>query len=123
MLACQFGASVSAVGANAVSFSIRLVIRSVEHVVSRYLYHPSATFLNGLSQIVGCSSIQFHAQILILLSLVDSRIGSTVDDAVDGVLTDKLLDGFLVSNIQFSHIRIKIGMLGILFLQQLHLIS
>ena len=63
------------------------------------------------------------AQFLILFRLVNSGIGSTVHDAVNIILAHERLNGLLVGDVQFCHVRIKIGMLGIHLLQQLHFIS
>ena len=99
------------------------MICSVEHVVGRYLYHPSAAFFDGFSQIFRCCSVKLHAQLLVLLGLVNSGIGGAVNYTVDLVFLNKSVNGFLVCYVQFCHICIKIGMLEILLLQQLHLVS
>ena len=67
--------------------------------------------------------IQFLAEQLIVLCLINSRIGGTVHNAVNKVLVNKPAYGIAVRDVQLFNIRIKIGMLGVLHLQQLHLVS
>ena len=76
-----------------------------------------------MSQIGRCLGIQQLTQFLVVLCFIDSRISGTVDDAVNSVLRYIGLDGSLIGDVQLSDIRIKIGMLGIFLLQQLHLVT
>ena len=99
------------------------MLGTVEHIVGGDLDHPSPSFANRSSQVGRGLRIQQGTEPFIVLGLVDSRIGSAVDNAVDLVLIDEGLDGLLVGDIQLCHICIKIGMLGIDLLQQLHLVS
>ena len=99
------------------------MIRTIKYVVSRNLYHPTATLADGMSQISRGLRIQFGTEFFIVFSLVDSSIGGTVDDTVNMIIIDKLFDSRLVGDIQLCDIRIIIGVLRILLLQQLHLIS
>ena len=123
LFASQLGAAVGAVRTNSIGLNIRTMICSVEHVVGRNLYHPSSALFDGFSQIFRCCSVKLHAQLLVLLGLVNSSIGGAVHDAVNLVFLNKSVNGFLVCYVQFCHICIKIGMLEILLLQQLHLVS
>jgi hypothetical protein len=63
------------------------------------------------------------AEALVLLGFVDSSIGCTVHDSVNGVPRHKRLYGLLVGDIQLLDSRIKENMLGMGFLQQLHLVT
>ena len=99
------------------------MLGTIEDIVGGDLDRPTAPFSNGCSQISRGLGIQLRAQFLIILGLVDCRISRAVDDAINGVVLYKRLDGGLVSDIQLCHIRIKIGMLGMTSLQQLHFVS
>ena len=99
------------------------MLRTVEHVVGGDLDHPTAPLSDGMRQIGGSLGVQTRTEFLVVLGLVDSSIGGTVHDTVDLVCLDESLDGRLVGDIQLGHIRIKIGVLGILLLQQLHFVS
>ena len=99
------------------------MVGAVKHIVGADLNHPATTAAHGLSQIGRRFRIQAGTEFLIVFSLVDGGVGRTVDDAVNPVVVDKLPDGSTVGNVQFLHIGIIPHMLGILFLQQLHLVS
>ena len=99
------------------------MISAIEHVIGRNLNHPTATLLYCRSQIAWCIRIQQTTEFLIVFCLINSGIGSTVHDTINMVFIHKSIDGSSVGNIQLCHICIKIGMLGINLLQQLHLIS
>ena len=123
LLAFQLGATVSAVRTYTFVLGIRAVIGTVEHIVGRNLNHPSTTLLDGFGQQSWGGGVQLVAQLLVLLSLVHGCVGGAVHNAVNLVVSYKSVDGFLVGNIQLSHIRIKIGMLLVFLFQQLHLVS
>ena len=123
LLAGQLGATIDTVGTDGISLNVRCVVSAVEHVVGGDLNHPTATLLYGCGQIARSHMVQQVAQFRILLGLVDSGVGGTIDDAVDAVLLDIRLYGLLVRDVQLSNICVKIGVLGAQFLQQLHLVS
>ena len=76
-----------------------------------------------MCQIGRSLSIQQLAESLIVFSLVNSSIGSTIHDTINLVFIDKLLNSPLIGNIQFSHVSIKICMFCMNLLQQLHLVA
>ena len=76
-----------------------------------------------MGQVGWSLGIQALTERLVVLSLVYRCIGSTVHDTVNLVIFNEFLYGCLVSDVQLGHICIKISMLGILLLQQLHLVS
>ena len=119
----QFGTTISTIGAHGIRLHIRGMVGTVKHIVGRNLDDPTATLLNSSSQIARGHRIQGCAKFLVLFCLIHSGIGSTVHDTVNLIVTDKSLYCLLIGDIQLCHIRIKIGMLGIQLLQQLHLVS
>ena len=99
------------------------MVSAIKHIVCGNLDDPSATFLYGCGQITRGHRIQQMTQFLILFCLIDSCICGTINDTIDGIFANECFNSSLVGDIQFCHIRIKIGMLGIGRLQQLYFIS
>ena len=123
LLTLKFCRAIDTVRTCRLILSIGGVIRAVKHIVCRDLNHPTTTFLHSSSQIARGYRVQFPTEFLIIFRLVNCGIGSTIHDTIYLVILYKFHDGSLVGNIELSHICIKIAMLGILLLQQLHLIS
>ena len=120
---CQLRRAIDTVGTRGVGLHIRRMLSAVEDIVCRYLDDPAATFLDSGCQIGRRHRVQRRAEFLIVLRLIHCSIGGTVYDTVYFIVCHELFHGLLISDIQFCHIRIKIGMLGIVLLQQLHLVS
>jgi uncharacterized YccA/Bax inhibitor family protein len=99
------------------------MICAIKHIVGRYLYHPSATLLDGFGQQSWGDGVQFVAQLLVLLGLIYGCVGGSVHNTVNLVVGNKTVNGSLVGNVQLGHIGIKIGMLLVFLFQQLHLVS
>ena len=121
--ASQFRRTIDTIRTRRVRLHIRCVLRAVEHVVRRDLDEPSSALVDSSGEIGRCNRVQRRTEFLVVLCLIHSRIGGTVHDAVNLIVSHKLFHSSLVSDVQLSHIRIKIGMLGIHLLQQLHLVS
>ena len=99
------------------------MLRTIEHVIGADLNHPTTTLRNSSSEIRRSNGVQRSAEFLVVLSLIDSRIGRTVYNTINLMLCYKLVDSQLVGNIQLLHIGVKPLVLRIFLLQQLHLIS
>ena len=99
------------------------MLRTIKHVIGADLNHPTTTFCNSSSEIRRSNGVQRSAEFLVVLSLIDSRIGRTVYNTINLMLCYKLVDSQLVGNIQLLHIGVKPLVLRIFLLQQLHLIS
>ena len=119
----ELGLAIDAVRTCIRLLGIGRMLGTIEDIVSGDLDHPSAAFSDGCCQVSRCLRIQLRAEFFIVLSLVDSRISRTVDNAINMMFLDKGLDSVLVGDIKFLHIRIKIAMLGVTSLQQLHFVS
>ena len=123
LFAFKLRATIGAVGTYAVSLHVGYMISAVKDIICRNLNEPTASTLNSLGQIGRCCGIEQCTEFYVRLSLVYSSIGGTIDDAVNLMFLDKGLYGFTISDVQFLYIRIKIHMLGMSFLQQLHFVS
>src|SRR5574344_115466 len=119
----QFGRTIYTVGARRIRLNIWCMFRSVENVIGGNLYQPSAALLDGGSQISRRLCVQKRTQLFVGFSLVHCRISGTVDNTVYIVSIHEITDSQLIRNVQFGHVRIKKSMLGILFFQQLHLVT
>ena len=121
--ASQFRRTIDAIRTRRVRLHIRGMLRAVEHIVCRDLDEPSSALVDSSGEIGRCQRVQRRTEFFVVLRLIHSRIGGTVHDTVNLIVSHKLFHSSLVRDIQLSHIRIKIGMLGIHLLQQLHLVS
>ena len=122
-LASQLGRTINAVGTRGVRLHIRSMLRTIKHVIGADLNHPTTTLRNSSSEIRRSNGVQRSAEFLVVLSLIDSRIGRTIHNTINLMLCYKLVDSQLVGNIQLLHIGVKPLVLRIFLLQQLHLIS
>ena len=123
LLAFEFRAPINAVRTSRVVLAIGHVLRSVENVVGRNLYHPTAASLDGFGQIARRIGVEFSAEISVAFRLIDGGISRAVHDAVDLVFLDKLPDGFRVGDVEFRHVCIIINVLRMQFFQQLDFVS
>ena len=119
----KFRFAINAVRTSIVLLGIRHMLGAIKDIVSRYLDHPSATSSYRSRQVSWCLRIQAGTEFFVVLGLIDSRIGSAIDYTVNLVFIDEGLDSVLIGDIQLTDIRIKIGMLGVTRLQQLHFVS
>ena len=97
------------------------MVCSVENVVGRNLYEPSATALNSLCQQFGCLGIELLAQSHALLCLVYGSEGGTVDDAINLIVGHEAVYRLAVGDVKFSHIGVEELVFGVSGLEQTQL--
>jgi hypothetical protein len=76
-----------------------------------------------VSQIGRGFGIQFLAEQLIVLCLINSGVGGTVHNAVNSVFLNKAFDSFLINDVQLGYVCIEKRVLSVLPLKQLNLVS
>ena len=88
-----------------VRFHIRQMICAVKHIVGRNMDHPRPSHTCRLAQVPYGIPVDTKAKSFVILRLIHSRIGGTIDDIIDLLLLDKSLYGLSIADVKRIHIR------------------